>query len=193
MPLVALALCGAAAASEWTTYEQKKGATFEQRDVAGSSYHEFRASIELAVDADAAAAFIWTVATDPASTKTVHKKVVRSAADEVVIYQQMFLPAVSDRDVTLRLWKLPTSADGTREVRWESANDQGPGPEKRFVRMTAVRGTWTVKPTVGGKVQIVFVTFSEPGGSVPAVFVRGPQKDRAAVDFWGVVDKLARP
>jgi hypothetical protein len=58
--------------------------------------------------------------------------------------------------------------------------------------MSEVRGSWTVKPLAGGKARIVFVTFSEPAGAIPAVFVRGPQRDRAEVDFFSAVEKLAR-
>jgi hypothetical protein len=109
-----------------------------------------------------------------------------------VMYQQISVPTVSDRDMTLRLFKVPPAADGTLEMRWEAANELGPGPEKGFVRMSVVRGSWSVKPLEGGKARITFTTFSEPAGSIPAVFVRGPQRDHVATDFWSVVDKLAR-
>jgi hypothetical protein len=191
--LLALSLCAAASAEEWTSYDEKKGATFQKRPVAGSSYNEYRATIELAVGAEAAAATIWSFATDPASTKTVRKRVLKTSPDEVVIYQQMFLPTVSDRDVTLRLFKVPPAADGSLEMRWEAANALGPAPERGFVRMPSVRGSWTVKPSTDGKVRVVFVTHSEPGGAIPAVFVRGPQRDRVAVDFWNGVEKISKP
>jgi hypothetical protein len=190
--LPVLVLLGAAPAGEWTKYDERKGATLEKRPVPGSSYNEFRATIELPVDVAAAAAFLWSFATDPASTKTVKKRAIKTTADEVVMYQQIFVPTVSDRDMTLRLLKVPPAADGTLQMRWEAANALGPAPEKGFVRMSEVRGSWTVKPLAGGKARIVFVTFSEPAGAIPAVFVRGPQRDRAEVDFFSAVEKLAR-
>lgn len=188
--LVPFLVLAAAPADGWKKYDERRGATFEQRDVAGSSYQEFRASIEVPVALESAAAAIWQSATDPASTKEVRKEVLRQAADEVVVYQQVNVHAVSNRDMTLRLWRTTPAADGSREVRWETSDSLGPAPAKGYVRMAAARGGWSIKPTGEGKVRLVFVTYSDPGGSVPPVFVRGPQRDRAALDFWNVVDRL---
>lgn len=174
----------------WKAYDTQRGATFEKRAVPGSKYEEFRASLEVdRTPAEAMVAF-WKVAADCTSTKELKKTLVRQGPDEVLIYEQLALSVVSDRDYTVRIWRLPPAADGTQVLRFETANDQGPPAAKGYVRLEVVRGSWTATPLPSGKTRLVFVTHSDPGGAIPAVFARGAQRDRFAVDFWVVADQL---
>jgi len=177
----------------WKAYDKERGATFEKRAVAGSKYEEFRATMDVPQSPAQCMEVFWKVATDLNPTKELKKTRVRESADEILIYEQISLSLVSDRDYTIRIWRLPPAADGTRELRFETANDQGPAVAKGYVRLDVVRGVWRATPLPDGKTRLLFTTHSDPGGSIPAVFARGAQRDRFEVDFWAVADKLPPP
>ncbi|HEY3445899.1 MAG TPA: START domain-containing protein [Myxococcales bacterium] len=195
--LAALVLfCSTAARAEeapWKAYQTKRGATFEKRPVAGSSYAELRATQEVPQTPAQAMTIFWKVAADFTSTKTLKKTLVRESPNEVLIYEQIALSMVSDRDYTVRIWKEPVAADGTQVLRFQTANDQGPAPAKGYVRLDVVSGLWSATPLPNGKTRLVFITHSDPGGSIPAVFARGAQRDRFELDFYVVVDQLPPP
>jgi hypothetical protein len=98
---------------------------------------------------------------------------------------------VSDRDLVLRVRQLPPAADGTREVRFEAVRDGGPPPNPKFVRLSTVRGAWKVTPAADGRTQVEYTCYAEPGGSVPAMFTRGAQRDQIPVDVQNVLKKLS--
>ncbi|MGC4113610.1 MAG: START domain-containing protein [Myxococcales bacterium] len=190
--LAVLLFASTAVAEEapWKQYETKRGAVFEKRSVPGSSYEEFRATLDVAQNPAQAMTIFWKVATDITSTKELKKTLVREGPNEVLIYEQIALSMVSDRDYTIRIWREPVAADGTQVLRFQTANDQGPALAKGYVRLDVVRGFWSATPLPNGKTRLVFITHSDPGGSIPAVFARGAQRDRFQVDFWVVVDQL---
>lgn len=175
---------------EWKTYEEKRGAKFERRAVPGSKYDELRATLEVAHAPATVLEAVWKVISDTSSTKDHKKKVLKSGPDELVVYQQISAPVVSNRDYTVRIWKPAPGPDGTLEVRYALANDQGPGPDKDYVRLEAVHGAWTITPLPSGKTRVTYLAYSEAGGSVPAAFVRGAQRDRLALEFWKALDQL---
>jgi len=91
---------------------------------------------------------------------------------EVVAYQRLKLPIVSDRDYTLR------ATSGRRgdalTVQFAVDNARGPQPHKGVVRMSTLQGTWLLEPIHGGaatharyRVQI------DLAGSVPRWMVSG--------------------
>ena len=174
----------------WSVYDQKDGILYEQRSVVGSSFDEYRASVVVPKTPKETLGAIWAQVTDKTPRKQLHSTFIREQADEVVVYQQISVPAISDRDATFRIWKSPPSDDGTTEVHFEAANDLGPPPNPKFVRLTDVRGSWVVAPTPDGKTRLVYTSHSDPGGSVPAFVTRGAQKDHMVLDVTGILKRL---
>jgi hypothetical protein len=115
---------------------------------------------------------------------------IREQPDEVVVYQQISVPAISDRDATFRIWKSPPGQDGTIEVHFVAANDLGPPPNPKYVRLTQVQGSWQVVPTADGKSRLIYTSHSDPGGSLPAFVTRGAQKDHMVIDVTGILKRL---
>lgn len=177
----------------WETYAEEKNARFERRDVPGSGYPELRATLEVPQASAAVAESLWAACSDATSTKDLKKKLLRSSPGEVVVYQQVLLSAASDRDYTLRIWRSPPASDGTVVLRYEIANELGPPPDARFVRLEAVYGFWTIAPLAGGGSRISCLSYSDAGGSVPAALVRGPQRERFASEFWRFIERLPPP
>jgi hypothetical protein len=124
----------------------------------------------------------------PPTTKS--RRVLRRSADEIVVYDEISAPVVKDRDVTLRLWK-PKPEGGVLALRFESAPELGPPPDPRYVRLPVVRGAWILVPANGGSsTNATYVCYSEPGGSIPASFVRGAQEDQVPKDVLRLLKRL---
>ena len=91
--------------------------------------------------------------------------------------------------VTIRLdngvldWfrKQVDAAANRYEILIESANDAGPPPDGSHVRVTNIRGSWTVEPGSDGKGSVVrYELHSDPGGRIPAWLADRTQRHAAA-------------
>lgn len=180
----------ALAEEPWKPWSDKGGVKWEKRDVEGSSYPELRATKEVAQPLAKCLEVVWASVSDLTSTKDHQKRVIRQSADELVVYQQISVAVITNRDYTVRIWKAPPAADGTVEVRYRTANELGPAADPKFVRLEAIRGAWSLTPLASGRTRVSYLAYSEAGGSVPAAFARGPQRSRFESDFTGVVGAL---
>lgn len=181
--------CGAD--EPWEVYFNKDNIVAEKREVSGSSYYEHRAQTSSALPPEVVMQIIWTgVQVDlPKSVKK--REVLSRNENEVVVYDQITTPVVSDRDVVLRLRKR-ARPDGSWAVEFESASNVGPPLNDHFVRIPIVRGAWIVERAPSGGSRMTYLCYSEPGGSVPAFLVRGAQRDQVVVDVKRVIGMIAR-
>jgi len=104
----------------------------------------------------------------------------REAAD-IVFYDKVKTPVVSDRDYTMRIRRV-TSGD-VRRLEFQTTTEFGPPPDPAYVRMPYVKGFWQVTPGPDGGSIVRYEVYSEPGGSIPAFVIREPQVDEALKDF----------
>ena len=97
---------------------------------------------------------------------------------ELLVYQRLSLPIISDRDVTIRV---TSGADG--EVRWlafKAANEDGPPPRSGIVRIPVDEGGWRLTPTADGKAtRARYSVKLDLGGSLPRFIGKG----RAGADI----------
>jgi ribosome-associated toxin RatA of RatAB toxin-antitoxin module len=108
-------------------------------------------------------------------------RILSDTGDERVAYEQLALPLVRDRDYTVRLRKRVDPALDRYEILIESANDAGPPPDGSYVRVTNIRGSWTVEAGPDGKGSVVrYELQSDPGGIIPAWLVNRTQRNAAA-------------
>jgi hypothetical protein len=186
--LLLLAASLASAEEPWTTYAVKEGITLEKRPVPGSKYYEYRATTMIRASTQTVLAGIWGGVLDPPTT--VRKRtVLRHSEDEMLVYDQIKTPVVSDRDVTIDIRK-SALAGGVVEVRFESHNELGPPPDPKYVRIPTVRGGWRAEPSGPSASRIIYQCYSEPGGSLPAFLIRGAQQDQVLVDVKRILDRL---
>lgn len=184
-----LFLCVAGHAQEgWRAAGSKNGVVYEKRAVSGSKFLEFRAVMQVPVAPAEALSKIWSLIVDepPSSNR---RRVLKHSDDEVVVYDQIDTPVVSDRDVTLRIYKV--TRPEALEIRFESNDALGPPPDPKRVRLPVVRGAWTIEPAPGGS-RLTYVCYSEPGGSIPAFMVKGAQRDHAGIDVERVLARLRK-
>lgn len=168
--LVAAPLTARASEPHWETWDTQEGIALQQRAVEGSSFEEHRASFEVAMPPGAALDALWKGLTEHAGSLVTKREVLRRTADEIVVYDQMHTPVVSDRDMVMRLRHTAS------EVRFE-ALEEGRPPAEGYVRLTRVRGAWSAEVTPTGT-RLTYTCFSEPGGSVPAFLVRSSVRDQ---------------
>ena len=112
-------------------------------------------------------------------------RVLQKSPREIISYQRLKLPIISDRDYTLRaVW-------GARgpilTTRFAIDNSRGPGENRGVVRMSTLQGGWDLEPIRGGaatharyRVQL------DLAGSVPQWMVSGGAAKNLPKVFEGV-------
>jgi hypothetical protein len=188
---VAGAAAGAADGGGWRTVKERGGVTLEKRSVDGSRFYEYRVRAHITVNPAVAIERLWAGIGDERSPTIKHRTVVKRAADELVVYDQIHAAVVSDRDVTIRIRRSGDAARGY-EIAFESTAELGPPPAAGYVRLTVVRGDWRIDPAAGGGSNLTYRCYSEPGGSIPAFLVRGAQQDSTLDEFERVLTRVGR-
>jgi hypothetical protein len=163
----------------WVNVDKRDGVIYERRAVPGSRFYAYRATLALSAPPSETARAVWTAITDSVPSTVKKRTVLSRSDDELVVYEQISTPVVSDRDVTLRFRRV-VRPDAI-EIQFQSVNELGPPPAAGLVRLPVVRGRWSLTPTASGT-HVVYECFSEPGGSVPAFLVRGGQQSQVAKD-----------
>jgi len=120
----------------------------------------------------------------------VERKFLRREPTEIVIHDRVKTPIVSDRDYTMQLRRV---VDGdTREIVFQTVPELGPPLNPECVRLPIVQGFWQFRPDLQGGSVVRYQVYSEPGGSVPAFFVRDPQLQAALNDVRQSLRSVAR-
>jgi hypothetical protein len=174
----------------WKAYKSSEGATVERRKVPGSSFYEHRAIVDVPVDPERAAAEIWTALRDGDMDSLEHREILRASEDELVIYDQIRTPVVSDRDYTITVRRIHVGA--RVEFRCATANELGPPPAPHHVRIPFLRAGWMTEPDGHGGTRLSYFAYSEPGGLIGAWLARGAQADRSLADVIRMVRRLRR-
>jgi START domain len=177
------------APSGWATYATRDGITVERRKPDDSRFYEHRAAVDLpGVDSAWADGEIWKVLRGGDMDSLKHRDILAESPDELVIYDQIHTPVVSDRDYTIIVRRRHVGARIWFEC--QTANERGPAPAAGFVRIPIIRAGWYVEPDGHGGTRLGYFAFSEPGGSVPAWLVRGAQADRSVADVVRMKKRL---
>lgn len=169
----------------------RSGMKVELRSVAGSSFEEIRVSTSSSETLQALCDAVWAKAPAGQKPEGAFKKrvLIRESATERWTYEQIHVPVASDRDYVMVVTQVAPPSSGRCEVRFETRTDPAFPPVGDHVRIPNIRGSWRLVQGAPNRVDISYVVFSDPGGSVPAFLARGPQRD-AAVGFLKTI--LAR-
>lgn len=172
----------------WEKVSLDDGLQLEKRAVAISSSPEYRITTRttLSVPTLCEKVFEWgTRGTDVPGL--IARKEISSAPDERVVYDQFNAPIVSNRDYAITV-KRALGADGVCRIRYWATNEKAPRKLDGWVRMDKLWGSWTFTPR-DGHTELVYTQFSDPGGSVPAAFANGSQRDRALQSVKIAIEK----
>lgn len=112
-------------------------------------------------------------------------QVLKKSDREIVVYQRLKLPIISDRDFTLRtIWGQRGAA---LTMQYAVDNSRGPQPKDGIVRLSILQGTWILEPIRDGaatharyRVQI------DLAGDVPKWMVSGGAAKNVPKLFEGI-------
>jgi hypothetical protein len=171
--LLALSLVTTAHADDWKKRSDTDGVEIYSREVAGARVRESKAIG--VVDAPPRACF--KVVTDlenypQVMPYTEEAKVVAREGDKVsYFYTVIDAPLVSLRDYTIRIVddSTPDAEGGGYRTRWVIANERGPAPRDKVVRVGVNTGFWEFVALDGGRrTRVTYQVLTDPGGSIPA-------------------------
>jgi ribosome-associated toxin RatA of RatAB toxin-antitoxin module len=189
-PFLVLVVLAQAAADGWTAAGTTRGVTLAFRDDPQLELREVRGTAELSVPA----ARIFQLVCDfthygslVAGVKET-KVLTGTAPSDYEIYMRYaprFL-VISARDVVVHVQGQST-ADGSSRCQW--TNVKGREPERKgIVRMSLLRGSWTIEPLDVTRSRVVYQVAVNPGGRLPGWLVR-----RGAVSALPeVIDQVRR-
>lgn len=188
--LIAAALV-AASPSPWKVEKHDDGVVLEARNVESSKFEEIRVSAVKPLNVEAVCDAIFSPRNARKLDGDFKKRVIlRESETERVVYEQIKVGMGTDRDyvVAYKMTQMPTTAGC--EMQFEKVEDPRYPPQPGHVRVPLIKGQWTVQRLDDGKVKVSYVVQSEPGGEVPAMFARGPQR-LAALNFFRTIVKRA--
>lgn len=174
----------------WQRYKERHGVTIERRPVKGSHYFEYRAAVSAQLPPEAIIDHLFSHVTDGNAAILKKRQVLKQSATEIVCYDQIRTKVVSDRDYTILIRKLSDPNQHRYQLTFETANHLGPPADPHYVRIPAIRGAWIAESDDKGGSRLIYQSYSEPGGSIPAFLIHGAQIDQFVSDLERVVDRL---
>lgn len=109
------------------------------------------------------------------------RRFIKRGSDELVFYDRVATPVVSDRDYTMKINRV--SNGEVLRLEFGTTDQYGPPPDPAYVRMGMVKGYWQVEPDGQGGSNVRYEVYSEPGGSIPAAIVRDAMLNEALGDY----------
>lgn len=180
-----LLVAAARAESPWQPLFTKNGVAYDKRAVPGSKFPEYRAVFTVPRPPEAAIDAVWMLWKEGSIDHAGSREYLRRTDEEIVVHDRITTPVVNDREVTLRLVKMKAPLG----LRFESRSDLAPPPTPGHVQLPVVRGQWVMDVVPEGT-RLTFTCYSEPGGSVPALFVRGALQSQFVRDVERVRNQL---
>jgi hypothetical protein len=112
--------------------------------------------------------------------------------NELVTYQLLSPPLVSNRDYFIHVKKTPGNAENGQVFRseWKAVPETEPDREG-VVRVRINSGSWTLEPLDGGRrTRITYSLLTHPGGSIPS-WVANASNTTAIPDLFAAIRKRA--
>ena len=174
------------AAGGFSVVENVDGVKVEERPVDGSNFKELRFTAHSKASVESLCNAAYGDGSVPKEDSSqVKRKILKEATNERVTYDQRKAPIVSQRDYAVHWRKVPK--DGACTVFFETANDLAPPLPDGWVRVAKIKGWWKFVRS-GDETDIEYVSYSEPGGDVPAFVSEGPRRNLEL----GVMRKLLK-
>jgi ribosome-associated toxin RatA of RatAB toxin-antitoxin module len=174
---------------EWVT--ETEGMQVERRRLPGTTRYEVRVSTPAPFPPPVIFQTLWRQHEYPAFVPYLkHLTVLTDAPDVKVIYEQITMPVVRDRDYTVRVTAAQDATSGRIQVSFVSVPEAGPPVQAAYVRVTAIQGGWTLVPAHSGGSMVTYVIASDPGGALPAWLVHMAQRKAAPALVKAILDRV---
>lgn len=160
-----------AADEGWSVAMKSSDITVYERSRKGSDLLEFKAVRVLPLPSDTIKRVIDDVDQYPNFMPYVAEaRVISRDGPNLVSYQRISPPFVSDRDYTVRVncetWR--AAAGNCFCNKWQAANDLGPAEKSGVSRVKVTEGSWLLEPEGdGSKTRVTYHVYSDSGGSLP--------------------------
>jgi len=191
--LLAVLLVGSVAHADnegWQRVADRDGIAIDCRAVEGVSTRELRATTHSPLSPAAIIATLWRH--DEYIQFVPYLKrldVLRDDGDVKLIYEQIHVPLVRDRDVTLRVTRTFSLADGRYEVASIAVPGEGPPESGDCVRVRSSTSLWRLAPAADGGTAVTYSIRTDAGGLLPAWVVSAAQKDATAKFVRAMLDR----
>lgn len=188
---------------KWEKAAETGGVTVLRRDKEGSSVKEVKATAVF----DAAPKAVWAVINDLDNYKefmpyTAEAKVLERSPDgkEVVSYQHLTAPIVSERDYLIKLRNESTTTDdgktGYYKVVWNALPPEKDSmmPEKKdVVRVRVNDGYWQLEGNAdSSKTFATYYVYTAPGGSIPTFVINIANTEAVPKVFESIRKRLKK-
>ena len=154
---------------EWDRLAERDGILIEGRRVGDSSTRELRATTRSPVTPATFMATLWKYDEYPRFLPYLkHLDVLRDDGDAKLIYEQVHLPLLKDRDAVLRVTRTFAPDTGTYDIVSRAVADEGPPESRDYVRVRTSLARWHLAPAVDGGTAITYAIETDAAGRVPA-------------------------
>jgi hypothetical protein len=190
--LAVLAAAGLAHADDggWQPVAHRDGIVVERRAVEGSSIREIRATAHSPLPPAAIMATVWRHDEYVQFIPYVKRlDVLRDDGDTKLVYEQIHLRLVKDRDIVARVTRTSDPATGAWEITGTAVPDEGPPASRGYVRVRTSASHWRLVPAAGGGTDVTYTNRTDVGGLVPAWIVNLIQKDATADLLRAMLDR----
>jgi ribosome-associated toxin RatA of RatAB toxin-antitoxin module len=179
------------ASAMWDQVTEVEGMQVERHHLPGTGRYEVRVSTSAPFPPQAIFETLWRHHEYPDFVPYLkHLTILKHAPTEKVLYEQITMPFVRDRDYTVKVTAEQDPATGRMQITFVSAPEDGPPPQNGYVRVTAIHGSWTLVPTRDRGTLVTYVVSSDPGGALPAWLVNRAQRHAAPALVKAMLDRV---
>jgi hypothetical protein len=193
--LLALLVCATLARADdgWKPVGVRDGITVEYRQVDGAPVREVRASTHSPLPPARIMKTLWRHEDYVQFVPYIKRlDILREDADTKLLYEQLNVPLLKDRDVTVRVTRRADPGTGTYEMTTEAAPDDGPPVRPDYVRVRTSKSLWRLVPATDGGTDVSYALRTDAGGLVPVWMANLAQKDATARFVRAVLERAGR-
>lgn len=192
VPLLLVASIASAADAPWHRAGEDDGIVLETRAIEGSALHEVRATAHSPLPPTAILATLWNHEELVGFVPYLKRlDVLQDDGDVRLLYEQIRVPVLRNRDVTLRATRHVDPETGICEVTAVTVPDAGPPPVRDHVRMRASFSYWRLEPATDGGTDVSYTVRTDAGGFVPAWIVNAAQIETTPKLVRAMLDRAA--
>jgi ribosome-associated toxin RatA of RatAB toxin-antitoxin module len=193
--IAALTLAAVALADDggWQRIGDYDGIVIDRRAGEGSSIHEVRAAAHSPLPPAAIMATLWKHDEYVQFVPYLRRlDVLREEGDTKLIYEQVHVPPMKDRDTTLRVTRTFSPADGVYRLSSTAVPEEGPPESAAYVRVRTSASRWELAPAADGGTTVTYTIRTDAGGLVPAWIVNLAQRSATAKLVRAMLDRARR-
>ena len=174
----------------WERVTERDGIVIERRIDDPSPVRELRAKTHSLLAPAAIMATLWKHEDYVHFVPYLRRvDVLRDEGDSRLVYEQIRVPLVKDRDTVLRFTRSFSTATGVYEMSSRAVPEEGPPEGNGYVRVRTSQAHWTLAPANDGGTELTYTLRTDMGGLVPAWIVNAAQKDAVAKLIRAMLDR----